>query len=76
MPESLNLVVKVSTRAKKVPKKPQVGPITRFPKKNLSWLIWNISIAKIWWKKIWCHYINLGVIFPHSVKLTGHFQSY
>ena len=37
----------------------------------LSWLIWNNSIAKIWWKNIWCHITTLGVIFSHLVELMG-----
>ena len=47
MSESLYLVIKVSKRAKKCQKKPQIGLITRFPKKMLSWQIWNALIAKI-----------------------------
>ena len=42
----------------------------------LSWLIWNISMAIVWWKKNWRHYITLGLIFSHLVKLTYHFQIY
>ena len=26
--------------------------------------------------KKWCHYITLGLIFSHPVKLTHHFQIY
>ena len=42
----------------------------------MSWLIWNLSIAKIWWKNIWCHFITLGVIFSHLLKLRHHFRIY
>ena len=42
----------------------------------LSWLIWNILMVIIWWKKNWCHYITLGLIFSHLVKLTHHFRIY
>ena len=73
---SLCRVVKVSKRARKCWKKPQIWFKKRFSKKFLSWPIWNISIAKIWWKKIWPHYTTLGVIFYHLVKLTGHFRIY
>ena len=77
MSKSLYLEVKVSKRAKKCQKKPQIGLIVRFPNFFLPWLIWHLkSIAKIWWKKIWCHIMTLGVNFSNLVNLTGHFQSY
>ena len=63
-------------KGQKFQKKTQIGLITCFPKKNLSWLFSKTSIARKWWKKIWCHYITLRVIFSHLVKLTGHFRIY
>ena len=47
-----------------------------FPKKNLPWLIWYISMAIIRGKKVWCHYIVLGLIFSHLGKFKHHFQIY
>ena len=76
MPEWIYLVVKVSKRAKKSWKKPQFGVISVFSEFFLPWLIWYISIAILWEKKMWCHYISLGVIFSHLVKLRHHFQIY
>ena len=76
MSEWLYLVIKCQKGPKNAKKKPQIWLITHFLKKKLSWQIWNALAAKIWWKKNWCYYITLGVIFSHLVNLRGHFRGY
>ena len=65
-------VVKVSKRARKCWKKPQIWFKTRFPKKIL---LTNLKYFNSYntMKKKWCQYITLGIIFSRLVKLTYHF---
>ena len=38
-------------KGQKIPKRATNWTYNAFSKKKLSWQIWNVSIAKIWWKK-------------------------
>ena len=51
---------------------------------SYTWFFWNFfALANLihinsynMRKKMWCHYISLGVIFSHSLKLKHHFRIY
>ena len=59
-----------------MPKKATNWTYNAFSKKKFVLANWKFINCQNMIKNIWCHYITLGVIFPHLVKLTGHFQSY
>ena len=51
MPGSWHLVEKCQKGPKNCWKMTKIIQKTHFPKKILSWLVWNTSIAIKWWKK-------------------------
>ena len=75
MSEWIISVVNVSKRAKQFWKKPQIGLIPVFWKKNALDNLIHINSYDMR-KKVWCHYIILGLIFSHLVKLRHHVWIY
>ena len=54
-------------KCQKMLKKATIWTYIWFFRIFLPWLIWNISIAILCKKNMWCHYISFGVIFSHLV---------